>query len=81
LAAIEDDAARGMLARVLMAEGRPLEPGDVRAAIESLRRTSLEREQRQVRGAIAEAERRGDMGRMAELMRQKQELDRELREL
>jgi hypothetical protein len=64
-----------------MSEVRPLEPGDVCAAIESLRRTSLEREQRQVRGAIAEAERRGDMGRIAELMRQKQELDRELREL
>jgi DNA primase len=74
-------ALRGMLARVLMAEVRPLEPGDVCAAIESLRRTSLEREQRQVRGAIAEAERRADMGRIAELMRQKQELDRELREL
>jgi DNA primase len=81
LTAIEDDAARGMLARVLMAEGRALEATDVRAAIESLRHSALVREQRQVRAAIADVERRGDRSQMAELVRRKQALDRELREL
>ncbi len=79
LAAIEDAGARAMLAHVLMAEGRGLEGSDVRAAIESLRHSALVREQRQTRSSIAEAERKGDLARTAELVRRKQELDRELR--
>jgi DNA primase len=79
LAAIADDAARRLLARVLMAEGHAIEPADIRAALESLRHGALVRAQRQARTAIAEAERRGDAAQMAELMRRKQELDRELR--
>jgi DNA primase len=79
LAAIEDAGARGMLARVLMAEGRPLEPADVRAALESLHHGALVREQRQLRAAIAEAERRADPTQIAALIERKQALDRELR--
>ncbi len=79
LESIESDAARGLLARVLMAEGKAVEVADVRAALDSLRHSALVREQRAARTAIAEAERRGDVGRMAELVRRKQELDRELR--
>ena len=79
LAAVDDAEGRSLLVRVLMAEGQALEASDVRAALESLRHSALVREQRQARAAIAEAERRGDGGQMAELMRRKQELDRELR--
>ena len=79
LASIEEPAGRGLLAGVLMAEGTAMEPADLRAAIESLRHSALVRAQREARAAIAEAERRGDAGRVAELMRRKQELDGELR--
>ena len=79
LIAVEDPAARGVLARVLLSESRTIEAADVRAAIDSLRHGALVREQRQVRIDIADAERKGDAGRMVELMRRKQELDHELR--
>jgi DNA primase len=79
LASVEDPGGRATLARVLMAEGHAMKPVDVRAALASLRHSALVREQRQARTAIAEAERRGDAAQMAEWMRRKQELDRELR--
>jgi DNA primase len=79
MSAVEDPASRGMLARVLMAEGHAIDAAGVRAALDSLRHGALQREQRQARTAIAEAERRGDMAAMAELIRRKQQLDQELR--
>ncbi|HEY0784731.1 MAG TPA: DNA primase, partial [Acidobacteriaceae bacterium] len=79
LGCVEDPAQRSLLVRVLMAEGSAVEPGGVRAALESLRHTALVREQRRVRTAIAEAERRGEAEEMAELIRRKQIVDQELR--
>ncbi len=79
LPAIEDAVARSLLARVLMAEGSAIAAGDVRAALDSLRHGSLVREQRRLRGDIAEAERRADAVQLASLMQRKQALDRELR--
>ncbi len=81
MAAAEEPGARSLLARVLMSESTPVEEAEVRAALEALHHGALEREQRQVRGAIADAERQGDSAKVVQLMRRKQELDRLLRAL
>ena len=80
MAAIEDLDQRAQLARVLISEGEPLAPEDAAAALESLRHAELVRRQRTVRTAIADAERRGDLDAMAQLMLEKQALDRTLRD-
>jgi DNA primase len=79
MSAVEEPTSRGMLARVLMAEGHAIDPGGVRAALESLRYNALQREHRLARAAISEAERRGDVARTMELTLHKQKLDQELR--
>ncbi len=80
MAAIDDADQRAQLARVLMSEGEPPSAEDAAAALESLRHAELTRRQRAVRAAIGDAERRGDAERVAELMLEKQALDRALRE-
>jgi DNA primase len=80
MSALDDADQRALLARVLMSEGEALTPQDAAAALDSLRHAELARRQRAVRTAISEAERRGDTDAMAELMIEKQALDRALRE-
>lgn len=77
-----DGGLRPMLAGVLLAEGQgDLELHAVQAALLSLRCAALEREQRTVRVALAEAERSGNEARVVELMTRKQDVERALRAL
>jgi DNA primase len=80
LQAAPDERARGLLAELLMNEAQPVTPEEVSAAIESARRSYLERRQRALRAAIADAERRGDWGQVATLTAEKLALDKQLRD-
>ncbi len=93
LDAAPDDMSRALLAEVLSAQVDPLAPpanrGDriqnpvelVGGAVQSLAIRYLERRQREMRGAIAEAERRGDAAMAETLTHEKIRVDRRLREL
>ncbi len=73
---------RRVVAEVLLLEsGKSLEFPEVEAALRSLECSALEREARAVRVALAEAERRGEDGRVLELVGRKQEIERALRGL
>jgi DNA primase len=89
-----DDATRAMLAEVLASQpdpdaalpaqrGSPLLDlaAQVEEALRSLEQRHLERRQRELRSAIAEAERRGDHAMVHTLTLEKMRLDRALREL
>ena len=79
---LADGPDRRLVAEVLLAEGgKTLEYGEVEAALRSVECSALEREQRAVRVALAEAERRGEDGRVMELVGRKQEIERALRGL
>jgi DNA primase len=75
---VEDEAQRALLAEVLLSEGKPPEEREVRSAIQELEERVLESRQRELRGLIAEAERRGDFAELATLTQKKLEIDREL---
>jgi DNA primase len=79
LDAVSDPGLRSQLAQVLFGETEPVKLEEVNAAIESLRRRYLEGRQRDLRAAIAEAERRGDWGEVARLTQEKLAIDRDLR--
>ena len=93
LDAAPDDMSRAMLAEVLGAQVDPLAPSSVRGdrvqtpteivegAVQSLAIRYLERRQRELRGSIAEAERRGDTAMVETLTYEKMKVDRRLREL
>jgi DNA primase len=71
-----------LLAQVLFGESRhPVELSGVQAALCSLQCAALEREQRAVRVALAEAERSNDEEAIVRLVGRKQGLERELRAL
>ena len=77
-----DEHTRRMVAQVLVEEGaKPLELRDVEAALRSLECSALEREAREVRAALGEAERRGEENRVLELLERKQGIERALRAL
>ncbi len=77
-----DESTRGMVAQVLVEEGaKPLDLGEVPAALHSLECSAREREARKVRVALGEAERRGEEGRVLELLARKQAIERALRAL
>ncbi|HVC48530.1 MAG TPA: DNA primase [Terracidiphilus sp.] len=79
--AVEDPAQRALLAEALLGEtDLPTEPG-VRGAVVSLQKRALERNLRELRSQIAEAERRGDFAELALLTQKKLDLDRALRNL
>ncbi len=78
--ALEDTRDRGLLAQALMDELTPLDSEHVAAALETLRRRYFERRQRELRAAIAEAERRGDTTAVLQLTTEKISVDRALRE-
>ncbi len=79
--AVEDPAQRALLAEVLLAETRPPRESEVESALQEIQERNLERQLRDLRARIAEAERRGDFAELALLTRQKLELDRSLRQL
>jgi DNA primase len=77
-----EPAHRQALAGVLMSvHGAEPELDHVESAILTLRRTSLEQEQRAVRGALQDAERAGKVDEVLALSRRKQEVDLRLRNL
>jgi DNA primase len=84
--AAPDDGSRTMLAQVLAspfeAAGQEAQTllEQVENAFHTLAFRHLERRQRELRGQIAEAERRGDQAMMGTLMQEKIKVDRALRE-
>jgi DNA primase len=78
---VEDPAQRALLAEALLGETRPPEESEVSSSLEQIQEQTIESRQRELRGLIAEAERRGDFAEVSVLMKQKMELDRALREL
>jgi DNA primase len=85
LEAAPDQASRAMLAAVLMHGSEPDESdgqdmsAQVENALHTLERQRLERRQRELRGLIAEADRRGDVEMMSRLVAEKMQVDRGLR--
>ena len=79
--AVQDPAQRALLAEALLGETDPPSDQTVISAIVSLQKRSLERQLREVRAQIAEAERRGDFAELALLTQKKLDLDRALRSL
>jgi DNA primase len=73
------DSDRRLLAATLMDEREDLTPALLEGAIGALRRLHLERRQRTLKSQIADAERRQDSGVLAQLLREKVEVDRALR--
>ena len=69
---------RKTLAECLMHENEELTPELLEGAIAALRRRYLERQQRDLRGKIADAEKKGDTVMLASLLREKVEIDRSL---
>ena len=77
---LPEGAERTLLAQVLLGEGeRRIDLTETEAALHSLRCSALEREQRAVRVALAEAERRGDEAQLIVLLARKQQIERDLR--
>ena len=94
LDAAPDDGSRAMLAEVLnsvvdpssasqmQARGAPQsEQEQIANALQSLAIRYMERRQRELRGGISEAERRGDLAMVETLTVEKMKVDRALREL
>jgi DNA primase len=78
--AIEDAAARSLLAQALHDEIEPISKEHVTAALDTLRHRHLERRQRELRAAITDAERAGNSASLMKLTAEKLAVDRELRE-
>jgi len=72
------DTDRKILAECLMHEHEELTPELLEGAISALKRRYMERRQREVRGKISDAERKGDVGTLSSLLREKVEIDRAL---
>jgi DNA primase len=73
--------ARGMVAQLLMRESEPVTRHELESALLTLEQHTVEHRQRQLRGAIAESERKGDLAGVTVLITERMELDRRLREL
>ena len=73
--------ARGLVAQLLMRESEPVTRHELESALLTLEQHTVEHRQRQLRGAIAEAERKGDLAGVTVLITERMELDRRLREL
>ncbi len=80
LDAAQDDGSRALLAEVLhTAHEGWVGVADVEGALHTLEEKRLVRRQRELRSAIAEAERRGDQPMVERLMLEKMAVDRKLR--
>jgi DNA primase len=75
-----DEPSRHLLAAALMNSGQEIQLEQVEDAFHSLRRSRLERRQRELRLSLAEAELRNDNATVQELMAEKIALDRVLRD-
>jgi DNA primase len=73
--------ARGLVAQLLMREAEPVTRHELESALITLERHSVEHRQRRLRGAIAEAERKGDLAGVTALITERMKLDRRLGEL
>ncbi len=73
--------ARTLVAQLLMRESEPVNGHELESALVTLERHFLEHRQRGLRGAIAEAERKGDLASVTARMTERMELDRRLRDL
>jgi DNA primase len=73
-----EEAERTLLAETLMHEEEELTPELLENTIVALRRRSLERRQREIKGRIVEAERKQDGDELARLLREKVDVDRAL---
>lgn len=78
---VHDEKQRALLAEALLGEARPPELAEVQGALQEIEERALENRLRELRGLIAEAERRGDVAELAGLTQQKMDLDRALRRL
>jgi DNA primase len=81
LEVVEDPSQRALVAEALLGETRPPEQTEVASSLQQIQEHGIESRQRELRGLIAEAERRGDFAEVAVLMKQRMELDGTLREL
>jgi DNA primase len=81
MAVVDDPAQQALLAETLLGETRPPEETEVASSLQQVQERAIESRLREVRGSIAEAERRGDFAQLAIVMQQKVELDRALRRL
>ena len=81
LESLPDPGGRLLVAQLLMRENEPVTAHELEAALVTLEQHFVEHRQRRVRGAIGEAERRGDLAGVTALMTERMELDRRLREL
>lgn len=79
LEVVPEGRARALLAQILLEETEPVSAQDAEFALENLRVQFLEGRQRALRGAISDAERKGDWGLLATLTAEKLAIDRELR--
>jgi DNA primase len=77
--AIDDPSGRSLLAQALIGELEPISAEHVAAALDTLRHRHLERRQRELRAAIADAERKGDAPSVLTLTTEKLAIDRALR--
>jgi len=76
---VDDPNEHNMLAQMLLTEGEPVSVEHVKAALDTLRHRHLERRQRELRAAIADAERKSDSTALIRLTAEKLAIDRELR--
>jgi DNA primase len=81
LEAVTQPTARTMVAQLLMRESEPVTGHELEPALATLEQHFVQHRQRRIRGAIAEAERKGDLAGVTALMTERMELDRRLREL
>ncbi len=81
LEAVPDPEHRRLLAQVLLGELAPLDPGLVQGALDALHHRHLENRQRELRAAIAAAERSGDTAAAVRLTLERTAVDRALRAL
>jgi DNA primase len=79
--AVEDEAQRALLAQALLGETKPPGVEEVSGALQQIEEEAIEHRLRELRGQIAEAERKGDMAETLRLSQEKLRLDRALREL
>jgi DNA primase len=81
MAVVEDEGQRALLAQALLGETRPPGEDEVSSALQHIHEQAIEHRLREVRGQMADAERRGDMAEALRLTQEKLQLDRALREL
>ncbi len=78
---VEDPGQRSLVAEALLSETKPPAEGEVQSAIQEILERSIQARLREIRGLLADAQRRGESVELAALWRQKLALDRELQRI